>query len=256
MQSTIGQQLIKARQKMGITLSQAAEATKIRGDFLLQFENNNFAFELPEIYKRGFLKLYARHLRLNVDEIIAEYDHEHKREMDDATQGARALLTRIETKRQEDDAIEEADALEQSKEIGESSSFAQKFLNPESLQAKIWMRRGIVLATIGLIFWGSFALFSPKPNAEINPELTSSAKTPQAAERIELIALADVHVVVRQESDHQKLFSGTLTKGQHVPLEKTGPIKIRFSDGEGLIIEKNGQQYSMNAKGMGVRLFE
>ena len=56
---SIGERLEEARKKKGISIREAAEATKIRGDYLQQFENNRFDINLTEIYVRGFLRAYA-----------------------------------------------------------------------------------------------------------------------------------------------------------------------------------------------------
>ena len=39
---TIGERLEEARKKKGLSLREAAEATKIRGDYLQKFEGNQF----------------------------------------------------------------------------------------------------------------------------------------------------------------------------------------------------------------------
>ena len=71
---SIGQRLEEARNRKGISLSEAAEATKIRSDFLNYFEQNNFDYDLPEIYRRGFLKNYAQYLKLDSDKLLIDYD--------------------------------------------------------------------------------------------------------------------------------------------------------------------------------------
>ena len=53
---TIGERLEDARKKKGISIREAAEATKIRGDYLQKFESNQFDIGLTEIYTRGFLR--------------------------------------------------------------------------------------------------------------------------------------------------------------------------------------------------------
>ncbi len=70
---TIGERLEDARKRKGISLREAAEATKIRSDFLSNIEQNKFEFELPEIYKRGFIKNYARYLKLDPEKVINDY---------------------------------------------------------------------------------------------------------------------------------------------------------------------------------------
>ena len=63
---TIGERLEEARKKKGISIREAAESTKIRGDFLQKFEGNHFDIGLTEIYTRGFLRNYANYLKLPV----------------------------------------------------------------------------------------------------------------------------------------------------------------------------------------------
>ena len=71
---SIGERLEEARKRKGISLREAAEATKIRSDFLGYIEQNKMDFSLPEIYKRGFLKNYARYLKLDYDKIMTDYN--------------------------------------------------------------------------------------------------------------------------------------------------------------------------------------
>ena len=70
---TIGERLEEARKKKGISIREAAEATKIRGDYLQKFESNHFDIGLTEIYTRGFLRTYAVFLKLPADRIINDY---------------------------------------------------------------------------------------------------------------------------------------------------------------------------------------
>ncbi|MBL9205744.1 MAG: helix-turn-helix domain-containing protein [Opitutaceae bacterium] len=70
---TIGERLEEARKRKGVSIREAAEATKIRGDYLHKFENNQFDIKLPEIYVRGFLRTYALFLKLPGDKIINDY---------------------------------------------------------------------------------------------------------------------------------------------------------------------------------------
>ena len=88
---SIGQRLEEARNRKGISLSEAAEATKIRSDFLSYFEQNNFDYDLPEIYRRGFLKNYGQYLKLDVDKLLIDYDSQ-KLSKARSKQGAKELF--------------------------------------------------------------------------------------------------------------------------------------------------------------------
>jgi cytoskeleton protein RodZ len=70
---TIGERLEEARKKKGISIREAAEATKIRGDYLQKFESNHFDIGLTEIYTRGFLRTYANFLKLPAERILNDY---------------------------------------------------------------------------------------------------------------------------------------------------------------------------------------
>jgi transcriptional regulator with XRE-family HTH domain len=70
---TIGERLEEARKRKGISIREAAEATKIRGDYLHKMESNSFDLNLPEIYIRGFLRNYAVYLKINADKLLADY---------------------------------------------------------------------------------------------------------------------------------------------------------------------------------------
>ncbi len=70
---TIGERLEEARKRKGISIREASEATKIRGEYLYKFESNQFDLKLPDIYLRGFLRLYANFLKLPGDKIVNDY---------------------------------------------------------------------------------------------------------------------------------------------------------------------------------------
>ena len=71
---TIGEKLEEARKRKGISIREAAETTKIRGDYLQKFEANSFGLDLPSLYIRGFVRAYARYLDLDAERFVAEYD--------------------------------------------------------------------------------------------------------------------------------------------------------------------------------------
>jgi transcriptional regulator with XRE-family HTH domain len=70
---TIGERLEEARKRKGVSIREASEATKVRGEYLHKFESNQFDLRLPEIYVRGFLKTYALFLKLPADRIVSDY---------------------------------------------------------------------------------------------------------------------------------------------------------------------------------------
>lgn len=70
----IGERLEEARKRKGVSIREVAEATKIRGDYLLAMEDNSFDIPLPDIYIRGFLRNYARFLHLDTTKVLTDYE--------------------------------------------------------------------------------------------------------------------------------------------------------------------------------------
>ena len=53
---SIGEKIEEARKRKGISLREAAEATKIRSDFLTHIEKNEFDYDLPKDLQNRFYK--------------------------------------------------------------------------------------------------------------------------------------------------------------------------------------------------------
>ncbi|MEI6597448.1 MAG: helix-turn-helix domain-containing protein [bacterium] len=89
---TLGEKLQEARQRLGVTLREAAEFTKLRTDYLQAMEANQFeSIPLADVYRRGFVKVYARYLRLDDEKACADYNAYHsarvvRRPLDVATE--------------------------------------------------------------------------------------------------------------------------------------------------------------------------
>ena len=74
MENTVGQQLKRAREALGIDLQDAAQATHIKLVYLQELENDH-----PELLPspgsaRGFLRLYAAYLKLPTAALIEQWD--------------------------------------------------------------------------------------------------------------------------------------------------------------------------------------
>ncbi len=72
---TIGEKLQEARTRQGITIRDAADATKVRSDYLEAMERNQFEqIPLADVYRKGFLKIYAKFLRCDPERFLSEYE--------------------------------------------------------------------------------------------------------------------------------------------------------------------------------------
>jgi cytoskeleton protein RodZ len=70
---TMGAYLRAARRRRRVSIERAAEDTRIRPDYLMRMESDEFDFLSPT-YVRGFLKTYSRFLRVDPDPLLQEFD--------------------------------------------------------------------------------------------------------------------------------------------------------------------------------------
>lgn len=78
----IGSVLRYHRELRKLDLDFVAEQLKIRREYVVAMEQDQFDL-LPEgVYRRSFLKAYARFLKLDPDHILKVFDEQHKEEED------------------------------------------------------------------------------------------------------------------------------------------------------------------------------
>jgi cytoskeletal protein RodZ len=74
--SSVSDRLREAREALGLNIYQVADITKIRTDHIRALEEGRFdAFAAP-VYVRGFIRTYAKLLRLDLEEIATALDAE------------------------------------------------------------------------------------------------------------------------------------------------------------------------------------
>src|SRR5579872_3490524 len=76
-EKSIGERLREAREAIPASLVEASRATRVRVDFLEAMERDSFNFISGRVYVVGMLRSYARWLRLDEQEIAAEFDRIH-----------------------------------------------------------------------------------------------------------------------------------------------------------------------------------
>ena len=79
MATGIGETLVAARRQQGVALSDAAAETRVRESYLAALEAEDFAALGGDVYVKGFLRSYARFLRLDPEPLIATYRAHHER---------------------------------------------------------------------------------------------------------------------------------------------------------------------------------
>ena len=275
---SIGERLEEARKRLGISIREATEATKLRTDFISFFESDRFDFDLPEVYKRGFLKLYAQFLKLDPEQILTDYNAIQMTGKEVSSVGKTELRQTFgrlqlptDTTTSSTDDVETAAAAPPPEErlvtedasppyeIQPSFSFIDKTLY---WKMGLWVM-GSVLSLLAVVVIVK-SLRSPYPEPEritqaktfpidegTFPEIADTTDTSTAAKEIALIGKGDVRVIVRKKENQEEIFNGAIEAGQRVPLSKQEPLKVIFTEGNALIVESDGAQFAPEHGGPG-----
>lgn len=236
---TIGERLEEARKRKGVSVREAAEATKIRSDYLQKFEANSFDLDLPPLYIRGFIRNYARYLDLDQERFTAEYDSVA------STEGR--APRRAETR-------ENYGRVEFSENAagapGKRSSIDQAMLIKYGLIA------GGAVALVALIVL-VISFFSSGSSAAKTPANTTTAQTaitqPPAdtSQTLTFTATEVTRIKIVQDSDKRALFDGALARGETRSFRKNGKLLITVEKGSNLRMEVNGRALSIPLDGYG-----
>jgi len=271
---SIGERFEEARKRKGISLREAAEATKIRSDFLANFEQNQLDFELPEIYKRGFIKNYSNYLKLDTQSILTEYNaqllsmndsHGLKKTSNSELFGSLDLSSK-----REKITAPSLGKISTAAEVDEGSEADEAFEDiPKELEFDniFYIKAGLVvlgiLAFLIVIIWLISAVLSsgdkvatemtvPNTSVSASPELGDSEAAGSDQEIVSLIANDTVYVLVKQRDDDKKLVQKTLSAGEKVSFTKQGLIDIYFTVGNSIeIIYPNGERFRPEGEGAG-----
>ncbi|TAL07333.1 MAG: helix-turn-helix domain-containing protein [Verrucomicrobia bacterium] len=73
---TVAEQLRHAREAQKLTLQQVVDVTKVRTDHLIAIEEGRYDVFVAPVYIRGFVRSYAKLLKLDVPQLMAALDEE------------------------------------------------------------------------------------------------------------------------------------------------------------------------------------
>jgi len=74
--ATVAEQLKQAREAQRLTVQQVADATKMRTDHVRALEVGDYDVFVAPVYIRGFVRSYARLVKLDVERILTALDAE------------------------------------------------------------------------------------------------------------------------------------------------------------------------------------
>lgn len=257
---SIGERLEEARKRKGISIREAAEATKIRGDYLHKFEGNQFDLKLPEIYIRGFLKTYAVFLKAPAEKILADYkalgldEHKGVRALNREVYGRMDLTvgSKMEKESGESGQPGVAEPVATNADAGprNPSTFTAPHPDGRSPFDRDLIIKGgfaalglaIVILLLVLVLGRSDKPAATTTTAAANTDLTWAK--PQAGEPVlTLVALNAVKVTVTAINNEQILYQGTIPRGDHRDVPRRGRLRIVADPYQSLEFEIAGKRY-------------
>lgn len=262
---SIGERLEEARKRKGISVREAAEATKIRGDYLLAMENNSFEIALPEIYVRGFLKIYANYLRLDMEKIMGEFDatraitrkglhHSSAARRDPGSSTAAPSVAasgsqgRMTFGRME---IPQTEGVEH--HASGPSPIPPDGVNPRGETGVQWLRPALIVGSVAVVvFIVALLVIGFTGNSPEDSSQTAASLQAQAEIRpVTLIASDMVTVWVIRKSDNARVYEGNMSAGQIQRVNVSGTVEIRYSNGRALQVERDGRRMRIGTEGTG-----
>lgn len=251
---TIGERLEEARKKKGISIREAAEATKIRGDYLQKFESNHFDIGLTEIYTRGFLRTYANYLKLPADRILNDYAALGRGDIR-PRQPSREVYGRMDISVATTESGERANpAPEAPPEPSPMNRGPQRPRTGSSLPTgpdpavvfKYVKIGGIVVVVILVLLLLKALLFndgrSPTPT---NPPATVTPRGPTLSLTALRTVQVRVHRVNPDKSDGELIFSGTLRANETQQVPRTSSVYVEATPADALEIDVNGFRFNL-----------
>jgi hypothetical protein len=227
-------------------------------------------FDLPEIYKSGFLKNYARYLKLDHDKIMTDYNAQELSKSRLSKRGGSEWFGQMEV---EKTAGEESLDHSNSEEQPSYGRITSKPLRSEASESNeggdeadkaYYMKIGLVivgtLALVFVVFGLILAIFgSSSDDTSKSPELVDSSEitqpadpTPTAVDSNSITLLANggsVYVTVTQKNDGNRIYRGAIEVDSPLTLDKSGPVEIIFTRGEHLVIESGDERFRPSASG-------
>ena len=269
---TIGERLEDARKKKGISIREAAEATKIRGDYLTKFEGNQFDIGLTEIYVRGFLKSYAHFLKIPSDRLLSDYASLGRG--DSRKQPSREIYGKMDLSIAGSDEQTERNSPPSEPAAADAGGSRRKFSpsrgnlpKGQAIDPAILYKYGrylVAAVLVGAVIWAGVALFggkSPAPTPRSQPTTTSApAQTPASTgpdltmpgeqNGITIIATSDVKVRVSHSPDDTPIYFYDWMKAGEKKSFPNVPLLLNASAMENLQIEYKGKTYGTGQVGM------
>ncbi|MDR1255838.1 MAG: helix-turn-helix domain-containing protein [Puniceicoccales bacterium] len=238
MAENFGAQFTVARKAADLTIGEVASKIKIGEEYLQAIERGDCDFQLPGVYIRGFIRNYAKFLKLDVDAVMAECpipeDH-----IADTVKYNNTAFAESANEEKVGDAENGAAGPKNKKLQGTLSNLGKKLLKFSKKRLAILGGIGVAILLILAVIFEACERKNPldlKGITPVAPELIPSKS-------ITLMASGPVRVVVRTRETLEKIYAGNLSAGTAKAISYYRPVQIFYDCGEHLLVQQdNGEK--------------
>lgn len=255
----VGHKLEEARKRQGISIREASEATKVRTEYLSNFENDNFDFDLPDVYKRGFVKMYARYLKIDIDKFMIDVDALMLGRS--KGKGAREFFGRMDLPGiGGGSSAQDSNTGSVFNEGDSGVGVAFKKGNSPGVPAADRLEQGTdktLYWKIGLIFVGTFVvvgllalliqtIFSGGSTTDDPRQPSAQVANPSFV----VISKGNARVIVQELTEPPTIiFNQDVQAGQRYPINRTGNVRVISNRIEDISVEINGRTFNADQTG-------
>lgn len=235
MSKEFGRKFTEQREKLGKTIDDMSSETKLRSEYLNAIENGEIDnLEVPSVYLRGFVKTYAKHLRMDVDAIMEECPI---RQVEILSSNARRkeMIQKIAKQEQ---AID--DTAEDREDVGANGTYSYSdSVSKQKISSAIRIAIIAIGSLLALIVAISLImkLFSGASNNEQAYKNVQQYRHAAQVKNYSITATSDVKIIIRNRDTKEKVFNGTLSTGETKTFEFSAPMQMFYDKGDALVIK-------------------
>lgn len=250
----LGEKLKVAREAMGWSIKDASEITRLRSDYISNMEEGNFQFKLPEIYKRGFLRIYAKALKLDSKAIVDEYSVVATNQVGDENRHKHIIARK--PKEIAPEIIESPSRYEDESDQESSQEKRDDFAEEKNQYLKLGaVFVAVLLGVVVLVSVMSAIMRAPAPKENEEIAMTQNvdiSATPQEQVKelvVEVSATEGTYITVFLEgNENNPLYTGSLDAGATKVFKSKTPIRLNLTDAERVKVTKNGKVLDFGGK--------
>lgn len=239
MAENFGKQFITARETLGLSTKEVAAKIKIRQEYIEDIENNKFDFPLPNVYIRGFIRNYAKLLKLDIDGIMRDCPIHEFRVLDSIKCHANSIVEVV----RHDNCDGPNENSTEKKDIEKNTQIFSNFINFLREKAIRLPKRNVFIysgtALLSLLLIIAVVIFkNKKDDFDVSGIIPVDVQN-VSARSIVLSTTSAVNIVVRNKGTLEKIYAGNLPAGTIKTIAYYKPIHVFYDRGEYLLIQQD-----------------